>query len=200
MQKVHMTVICCAVIFSTLTIFNIAHAYDEAVHKAQSRLKELGYDPGSVDGIWGKKTKSAVEKFQEDKGLKITGILDEATSNALGIQNRPATSSRCAASYTINVTVELSSTITRGQNRVMVELRQGAPGTSRVFDTKYFEGQTGTVSFSKMCAGSYFIAIGNGDSVAVGPVRQFSESQSVHTRVVVTPSSGNVGTRSRSGL
>ncbi len=108
--------------------------------------------------------------------------------------------SRCAASYTIDVTVELSSTITRGQNRVMVELRQGAPGTSKVFDTKYFEGQTGTVSFSKMCAGSYFIAIGNGDSVAVGPVRQFSDSQSVHTRVRVTPSSGNVSTRSRSGL
>jgi hypothetical protein len=108
--------------------------------------------------------------------------------------------SRCAASYTIDVTVELSSNITQGGNRVMVELRQGAPGASKVFDTQYFEGKTGTVSFAKMCAGSYFIAIGNGDSVAIGPGRQFSENQSVHTRVRVTPSSGNVSTKSRRSL
>jgi len=108
--------------------------------------------------------------------------------------------SRCTASYTIDVTVELSSELTQGNNRVMVELRQGAPGTSKVFDTKYFEGRTGTVSFLEMCPGSYFIAIGNGDSVAVGPVRQFSEGQRRHTRVRVTPSSGNISSKRRSGL
>jgi len=51
-----------------------------------------------------------------------------------------------------------------------------------------------------MPAGSYFLAIGNGDSVAVGPVRQFSVGQSVNTRVRVTQSSGNIGTKSRSSL
>lgn len=107
---------------------------------------------------------------------------------------------RCAASYVIDVTVELSSQITQKENRVLVELRQGSPGASKVFDKKYIEGQTGTVTFSNMCAGSYFIAIGNGETVAVGPVRQFGESESRHTRVRVTQSSGNVGTRSRSGL
>ena len=111
-----------------------------------------------------------------------------------------AAQQRCLASYTINVTVTFSSTITQGQNRIMVELRQGTPGASKVVDTKHFEGQTATVGFSQMCAGSYFIAIGNGDSVAVGPVRQFSDGQSVRTNVRVTQSSGNVGTRSRSGL
>jgi len=108
--------------------------------------------------------------------------------------------SRFAAGYTIDVTVEFSSTITAGENRVMVELRQGVPGASSVFDTKYFEGRSATVSFSNMPAGSYFIAIGNGDSVAVGPVRQFSNGQRVHTRVHVTPSSGNISTRSRRSL
>jgi len=107
---------------------------------------------------------------------------------------------RNAASYTINIAVQFNSTITRGENRLMVELRQGVPGSSRVFDTKYFEGQTATVSFSQMPPGSYFVAIGNGDSVAVGPVRQFSDGQRVNTTMRVTYSSGNVGTRSRSGL
>jgi len=107
---------------------------------------------------------------------------------------------RCAASYVIDVTVELSSQITQNESRILVELRQGSPGTSKVFDKQYIEGRTGTVSFSNMCAESYFITIGNGEIVAVGPVRQFGKSESRHTRVRVTQSSGNIGTRSRSGL
>jgi len=108
--------------------------------------------------------------------------------------------SQSSASYTVDVTVVLSSTFTQGRNRIRVELRRGVPGASKLVDTQYFEGQTGTVCFSGMSAERYFIAIGNGDSVAVGPVRQFSEGQSVHTRVRVSQSSGNVGTRSRSSL
>ena len=108
--------------------------------------------------------------------------------------------SRHTASYTVDIEVEFSSEITQGENRVMVELRQGVPGASSVFDTKYFEGRTATVSFWNMAAGSYFIAIGNGDSVAVGPVHQFSYGQRVHSRVRVTQSSGNINTRSRSSL
>jgi hypothetical protein len=107
---------------------------------------------------------------------------------------------RGTANYTIDIQVQFNSQITQGQNRLMVELRKGVPGSSSVFDTKYFEGQVATVSFSQMPAGSYFVAIGNGDSVAVGPVRQFSDGQSVRTRMSVTYSSGNVGTRSRSSL
>jgi hypothetical protein len=107
---------------------------------------------------------------------------------------------RNTANYTINIEVQFNSEITQGQNRVMVELRQGVPGASSVFDTKYFEGQKATVSFINMPAGSYFVAIGNGDSVAVGPVRQFRDGQRVNTRMSVTYSSGNVGTRSRCGL
>ncbi len=129
------------------------------------------------------------------------------TSNALSQTqsgehtNPPArTAPRGTASYTVNIEVTFSSTITQGKDRVMVELRQGRPGASTVFDTKHFEGRTATLSFSSMPAGSYFLAIGNGDSVAVGPVREFSDGQRVNTRVRVTQSSGNVGTRSRSGL
>lgn len=108
--------------------------------------------------------------------------------------------SRCTASYTIDVTVEFGSEITLNKNQIMVELRQGVPGASKVFDTRYIEGRTGTVSFPRMCPGSYFIVIGNGDSVAVGPVRHFSEGQKVHTRVRVTPSSGNISSKRRSDL
>ena len=36
----------------------------------QTRLKELGYDPGKVDGIYGKNTMAAVALFQQDHGIK----------------------------------------------------------------------------------------------------------------------------------
>ncbi len=38
----------------------------------------------TADGVFGPKTKAAVAAFQTKKGLKATGIVDEATWNALG--------------------------------------------------------------------------------------------------------------------
>jgi len=37
----------------------------------QMRLKELGYDPGKTDGIYGKNTMAAVALFQQDFGIQI---------------------------------------------------------------------------------------------------------------------------------
>lgn len=61
-------------------------AYDQTVLQAQKKLKELGYDPGRIDGIWGRKTERAVRRFQEDYGLLITGRLDEQTRKKLHSQ------------------------------------------------------------------------------------------------------------------
>ena len=140
-----------------------------------------------------------IAKSKKEAGVEI---LDEALRSIKTSSNQQVTgpAKRGTASYTINIEVAFNSEITQGQNRVMVELQQGVPGSSTVFDTKYFEGQMATVSFSQMPAGSYFLAIGNGDSVAVGPVHQFSYGQRQHSTVRVTQSSGNIGTRSRSGL
>ena len=57
----------------------------EDVKKIQEALKSLEYDIGKtgVDGILGGKTEEAIKAFQEAKGLKITGIVDEATLKAL---------------------------------------------------------------------------------------------------------------------
>ena len=45
------------------------------VLSAQDALKKLGYAPGPVDGVFGPATLSAIEIFQEDNGMKITGLL-----------------------------------------------------------------------------------------------------------------------------
>jgi len=46
---------------------------------AQIALESLGYNPGKLDGICGKKTQEALERYQKDKGLKVTGRLDKQT-------------------------------------------------------------------------------------------------------------------------
>ena len=58
---------------------------DKTIKQAQNRLKELGYNPGPVDGIWGKKTEAAIKKFQQEKNLQVTGELDEKTREKLGL-------------------------------------------------------------------------------------------------------------------
>tara|TARA_R110000796_G_scaffold84553_1_gene184215 strand:- start:193 stop:837 length:645 start_codon:yes stop_codon:yes gene_type:complete len=56
----------------------------EAVRVAQSRLKNRGYEPGPVDGIYGRRTAAAVTKFEKAMGfLKPNGVLDGATWTAL---------------------------------------------------------------------------------------------------------------------
>jgi ankyrin repeat protein len=53
---------------------------DNYIFQIQKKLKALGYDPGSPDGVFGRKTKSAVERFQRDNELPVTGQIDTYTS------------------------------------------------------------------------------------------------------------------------
>ena len=51
----------------------------DAVHKLQELLNALGYDCGSVDGIFGSKTKAAVLAFQKANRLAADGIVGPLT-------------------------------------------------------------------------------------------------------------------------
>jgi hypothetical protein len=51
----------------------------------QSKLKELGFLSGSVDGIFGSNTEKAVKAFQKSAGLKDDGIVGAKTIAALGV-------------------------------------------------------------------------------------------------------------------
>ena len=49
----------------------------------QSRLKELGYYTGKVDGKFGSGSVSALKEFQETNGLEADGVAGESTYNVL---------------------------------------------------------------------------------------------------------------------
>lgn len=53
------------------------------VLQAQTRLTQLGYQPGPADGKLGRKTVEAVKRFQQDRGLPASATLDDATVAAL---------------------------------------------------------------------------------------------------------------------
>lgn len=49
----------------------------------QRRLIVHGFNPGIVDGVWGRNTLQAVVEFQTTKSLKAEGVLNHATIEAL---------------------------------------------------------------------------------------------------------------------
>ena len=53
------------------------------VRIAQTALTRAGYNPGTVDGIFGPNTQSAVRAFQAAKGLSVDGIIGPRTWTAL---------------------------------------------------------------------------------------------------------------------
>ena len=50
---------------------------------AQAKLNELGFDVGRPDGAGGPKTTNALRAFQKDRGIPVTGRLDNATKSEL---------------------------------------------------------------------------------------------------------------------
>ncbi|MGN1367370.1 MAG: peptidoglycan-binding protein [Aristaeellaceae bacterium] len=58
-------------------------ASGEAVTQLQTRLKELGYYTGTLDGQFGPGTKAAVTHFQQQNGLQADGIVGPDTNAVL---------------------------------------------------------------------------------------------------------------------
>jgi g-D-glutamyl-meso-diaminopimelate peptidase len=53
------------------------------VMEIQSLLKKIGYDPGPIDGIFGRRTQQAIIQFQKDNGLTADGIIGPNTYRVL---------------------------------------------------------------------------------------------------------------------
>ena len=49
----------------------------------QAKLNELGFNVGAPDGAGGPKTTNALRAFQKDRGIPVTGRLDNATKSEL---------------------------------------------------------------------------------------------------------------------
>lgn len=73
------------VYLSKIVYRNLAAKKSLSVHHLQRRLNDLGYTDAYADkdGFYGDLTKSAVESFQKDHDLLVTGIVDQDTLGAI---------------------------------------------------------------------------------------------------------------------
>ena len=56
-----------------------------AAMRVQERLRQLGAYTGRVDGVWGPDSQAALDRFQQARGLQVTGQLNQATTSTLGL-------------------------------------------------------------------------------------------------------------------
>ena len=63
----------------------VGGSYNKDVFNTQKRLKSLGYNTGTIDGLWGEKTEKVIKQFQLDKKLPATGNLNKDTMENLEI-------------------------------------------------------------------------------------------------------------------
>lgn len=64
---------------------NDVYAMDQSIVEVQTRLRDWGYYDGELTGVLDEATIDAIIYFQRQNGLRETGELDGATSNALGV-------------------------------------------------------------------------------------------------------------------
>ena len=56
---------------------------NDEIEKAQIMLDGLGYELDRMDGYFDEQTEAAVEQFQQDNDLEVTGVIDELTEETL---------------------------------------------------------------------------------------------------------------------
>jgi peptidoglycan hydrolase-like protein with peptidoglycan-binding domain len=66
-------------------------SYDDSTARgAQAALNIQGYNVGTPDGLWGKRSRKAMKQFQKQNNLNATGEIDNASLKALGISGLSA--------------------------------------------------------------------------------------------------------------
>jgi len=85
MNKPKMYWLLVAVLYLILWPDFVTGQSDLQIRQAQELLKAAGFDPGPLDGKLGPKTQAALQQYQTSLGLPVTGELDEATREALGV-------------------------------------------------------------------------------------------------------------------
>lgn len=70
------------------TITHIPNLGDkgDVVKIVQQALKDKGFDPGPIDGVFGKQTLAAVQALQKSKGSAGSGVIGERTLGWLGLE------------------------------------------------------------------------------------------------------------------
>ena len=138
------------------------------VRTIQEKLKRWGYYNGSIDGIYGTQTVSAVKKFQQKNGLTVDGIAGQKTLAAMGITTSSNSSS--GSSGTNSSDINLLSHLIYGEAR-------GEPYTGQVAVGAVILNRVKSSSFPNTIAGVIYQR-GAFDAVSDGQINMSPDSTS----------------------
>lgn len=113
----------------------------EEVRKIQTKLKQLGYYNGSIDGIYGNNTKNAVIAFQKNCGLTADGIAGPKTLSYLGIISSSSSSFSSNDIYLLAKVIEAEA---RGETYIG-QVAVGAVILNRVEHSSFPDSISGVV-------------------------------------------------------
>lgn len=136
------------------------------VSQIQEKLKRWGYYNGSIEGIYGSKTLSAVKAFQRKNGLTVDGIAGQKTLSAMGINSSSSGSN--AGNNTNSNDVNLLARVIYGEAR-------GEPYTGQVAVGAVIMNRVKHNSFPNTLA-SVIYQSGAFDAVADGQVNLSPDS------------------------
>ena len=76
----------------------------DPLRSAQEQLAALGFEPGPADGLMGPRTKTALEQFQSQKGVPVSGTLTVDTQGALQFETAAGARDTSASAAPANTT------------------------------------------------------------------------------------------------
>lgn len=88
----------------------------DEVKSIQRKLSSLGYYKGSVDGIYGQATKSAVTAFQRNCGITADGICGKQTLLYLGLGGSSSSNSTSYSNSDVELLAKVISAEARGES------------------------------------------------------------------------------------
>ncbi|MCM1114934.1 MAG: spore cortex-lytic enzyme [Clostridium sp.] len=88
----------------------------EEVKSIQRKLSSLGYYKGSVDGIYGNATKTAVTQFQRNCGITADGICGSQTLLYLGLSGGSSSNSTSYSNSDVELLAKVISAEARGES------------------------------------------------------------------------------------
>ena len=150
-------VLCFSVITCTIGVVRVNKERTEAtevlsklgsrgdeVRRIQTKLRSLGFFNGSIDGIYGVKTQSAVRQFQKSVGITADGIAGRKTLLYLGIGESTSVSTGGYSSSDVYLLAKVIAAEARGESYIG-QVAVGAVVLNRVDSSSFPDTVAGVV-------------------------------------------------------
>ena len=150
-------VLCFSVITCTIGVVRVNKERTEAtevlsklgsrgdeVRRIQTKLRSLGFFNGSIDGIYGVKTQSAVRQFQKSVGITADGIAGRKTLLYLGLEESTSVSAGGYSSSDVYLLAKVIAAEARGESYIG-QVAVGAVVLNRVDSSSFPDTVAGVV-------------------------------------------------------